>query len=614
LNVRITRFVLVLGVLALVAGQAAMSIPASAAGPTEALVTVGSPTGPFPQNKQNEPAIAVDPAHPFLLAAGSNDEIDLAGCNVGANNTCPFTQGVGVSGVYFSVNDGTSWTQPSYSGYSARTCLGDASSSTDTCAPLTPSQGGMIGTLPWYYENGIVSDGDPALSFGPAPGTNGGFSWANGSRLYYANLTSNFSTKLSDAGFKGVEGVGVSRLDVPANATAATVPSVFANKNSWMQPTVITPSNSSAAFGDKEQVWADDASSSPYFGNAYVCFGNYTGGPSAGSNTVREQFSSSTDGGTTWSTQVLQKNTSSSSGSWALLSGTSGCTIRTDSQGNVYVFWLGFNQSLKTQGIYMDVSKDGGMTFSGPQRIFTVVSTGILDPVQGRNTMDGVSGARADLSPAPSVDIANGSPDGSAATDRIVLTWVDGRDGLNNEHVMFATSTDGGATWQGVNGGTAPTAMETPGDRGFYSAAAISPDGSQVYEVYNDWTQPYKTGWTGSANARPLEGVLLQAPVSGGNVGSFTEIFRSATGSSDARGSSANALTDEFLGDYVYVAATNSYAAAVFNDVRNAADCPAVDQWRMDINTMKSPPAPPAPGVDCPSTFGNSDIYSVTTG
>src|SRR3954470_10359006 len=87
--------------------------PAAALAATEALVNTGSPPSPFPQNKQNEPAVAVDPVHPEVVVAGSNDEIDEGPCE---GSECPFVQGVGNSGVYFSFDGGTSWTQPTYTG------------------------------------------------------------------------------------------------------------------------------------------------------------------------------------------------------------------------------------------------------------------------------------------------------------------------------------------------------------------------------------------------------------------------------------------------------------------------------------------------------------------
>ncbi len=293
---------------------------------------------------------------------------------------------------------------------------------------------------------------------------------------------------------------------------------------------------------------------------------------------------------------------SASGTQFGALSGASGCTIRTASDGTVYVFWLGWDQQLKQNGIYMATSSNGGKAFTSPRRLFQVVHTGLFDPVQGRFVMDGIAGARDDLSDAPSIDIANGAPTGAGATNQIVLTWVDGRDGINNEHVMFTTSTDGGQQW------TQPSAVETADDRGYYSAVAISPNGQDVYLTYNAFLAPYQTD---TSQPRPLVGVVKHADVAGdGSVGLFGELNRGTSG--DARASSANALTDEFLGDYVYAVATNTYGAAVWNDVRRAADCPAVDAWRMSLEGGPSAPQP-APEQDCPTTsgkvFGNTDIF-----
>jgi hypothetical protein len=562
----------ILCVVPLVAVAALVLTAVAGAFNPDTLVSVGSPPSPFAQNKQNEPALAVDANHPNILVAGANDEIDVEACNAGDPTTCPFTPGIGTSGVYFSFDSGTTWTQPTYTGLTARDCLGPAA-----CTPHV----GPIGTLPWYFENGLVSDGDPAVAFGPAPGL-GGFSWGNGSRLYYANLT-------SGPALKGVEGIGVSRTDNVQAAAAGT-------KSAWMPPVVISK-QSSATFADKEQIWADNASSSSFFGNVYVCWENFVGN-GAGALVVAR----STDGGDTWSQKQVTPAHAVPPKMW----GQSGCTIRTDSHGVVYAFYEQFESPftfLPPRGTHMLVkSFDGGRSWTRPLALYRITDPCFAfsnDGAGDRCVEDGLAGARNDLSASPSVSIANGAPTGAGATDEIVNAWADGRDGLNHEHVLFSFSTAGGnpGTW------SAPTAIETAGDRSYYAAPAISPDGSNVYVVYNAFTTPFRDD---TSSPRGLVGVVKLASVSGGGtVGSFATVHRGATG--DPRASSQNNLVMEFLGDYVYAVATNTYGAAVWNDVRNAADCPAIDAYRQSFQTGGSLPAPAVQSA-CPPTFGNSDI------
>jgi hypothetical protein len=572
---RTLRFAAAGAAVFLMVAGAGTAMAAPAAGPaTGTRVTTGSPVSPFSQNKQNEPAVAIDAHDPSVVVAGANDNIDMEACNAGDPTTCPFTQGVGVSGVYFSFNGGQTWTQPTYSGWSARDCAGPAA-----CAP----HAGPIGTLPHYVENGLVSDGDPAVAFGPRPGANGAFSWANGSRLYYANLTSNFGTTKRDETFKGFEAIAVSRTDNPQAAAAN-------NASAWMDPVLISKQNSTT-FSDKEQVWADDAQSSPFFGNVYVCWASFRGQEKGNALPVPLIVARSADGGSTWTQKQVGPATSN-----GVNSQPDGCTVRTDSHGNVYVFGVGSRGGTSFEMMYK--SADGGAHFTGPALLSTAVNPGVVDPVIGRPVMDGVAGARNDLAFAPSADIANGAPSGTDATNRIVLTWADGRLGLNHEQLLLMTSGNGGASFSG------PAAVPlAPGDRPYYTAPAISPSGTDVYITYNAFTTPYRND---TSSPRGLVGVILHADVTGGAIGTFGTLARGVVG--DPRASSQNDLTAEFLGDYVYTAATRDGAVGVWNDVRDGADCPAIDAWRMSLRTCTSVPKP-APQADCPRTFGNSDIF-----
>jgi hypothetical protein len=169
--------------------------------------------------------------------------------------------------------------------------------------------------------------------------------------------------------------------------------------------------------------------------------------------------------------------------------------------------------------------------------------------------------------------------------------------------VLFTESTDLGKSW------STPRPIETTGDRGIYTAPAISPNGTDVYVVYNAFTTPFRNDTT---SPRALVGVVMHADSSaspGTATGAFTELHRGAPG--DPRGASSNGLDHEFIGDFVYAAASRTYGAAVWNDVSNAADCPALDAWRASLQAG-SPTGTPAPEQDCPATFGNTDIRSGT--
>ena len=555
------RSVLVL----LLAVTAALVLPTLAHAQTpEAKVSVAGPPSPYLPNAVNEPALAIDANHPSVLASGGNDLVDSAPCN---GSSCDLTPDIGISGIYFSLNQGESWVQPTYTGLTARSG--------------TP-QVGPIHTLPWYYENGMSSHGDPALAFGPRPDANGTFSWANGSRLYYANLAFPIAGR---APFTGASAAAVSRTDNVAAAAAG-------DKSAWMAPVIVTRQNA-ALLSDKEDIWADNAATSRFFGNVYVC---NTAFRSVGGPPEPIMLSTSRDGGSTWRQRQLTSATSN-----AQSGGRQGCAVRTDSTGVVYVVWEGTagGQSV----FYLTRSFNGGSNFERPRPVADVVDVGLPDPVSGRIVFDGLAGTRTDS--FPSLGIANGAPTGTeatntGATNTLVLTWPDARNGLNHEQALVQTSTNQGLSW------STPVNAAEAGDRPDNPAVAISPTGSDLYLVYNAYLQPFQTT---TANPRSMQGVVRHADLSAaGVVGAWSTLHRGAVG--DARGTTRT-LNREAVYDYNYAAATRSYGAAVWMDVRNAADCPAVDAYRQSLVDGSPIPAP-APLTDCPAQFGNEDIYGGT--
>jgi hypothetical protein len=558
-----------------------LAVPAAAA--ADVPVSVGSNPSPFPQNKQNEPAVAIDPLNSSIALAGSNDEIDEPDC---VGNSCPFVQGIGNTGVYWSTTGGSSWTQPNYRGYSARTGQGGAQGPLGT---------GLIGTLPNYDTAGLVSDGDPAVAWGPAPGPNG-FSWQNGERAYFANLTANFSSVRSDEAFKGYEAIAVSHT---VNLSAA----MNGQNSGWSNPSIVSDTRqSSSTFSDKEAVWADDAASSRYFGNVYVCWTDFRSATVTGNGNAPIMLSRSTDGGSSWSRgiQLTAAHNNASAG------GRQGCDMRTDSTGVLDVFFT--DSADKQEAIKLVRSTDGGQTVGKASVITSESNPGgpsVVRPGENDN-IDGVAGSRTD--DFPHVSIANGAPTGAGAPNTISVAWNDGGSGLGDEHVYVKLSADG-TSW------TPAQAIERGSDRPAMPSVALSPDGKDLYAVYNAFLDPFRehvgTVSIGQdANSRLFEAVALHGNVSGTTLTMDSgELFRGDRG--DARASSANSLIDEFLGDYNQASATNNGAALVYITANNADQCQAIHDYRDSlVNAAEGSSTPPLPApAPCNGTrYGNTDI------
>src|SRR5439155_16174173 len=124
---------------------------------------------------------------------------------------------------------------------------------------------------------------------------------------------------------RGYEAIGVSPTDNVPAAAAGTA-------GAWSDPVIISR-QASTTFSDKEQVWADNASSSPFFGTVYVCWASFR---SNGAGPAPLFVGVSQDGGDAW--RVRQISAAANNGE---RNPPDGCTVRTDSHGVAYVFGVG---------------------------------------------------------------------------------------------------------------------------------------------------------------------------------------------------------------------------------------------------------------------------------
>lgn len=557
---------------------------------------IGSgPPQPGLRDAQNEPAIAVDagavargvPGRKQPLAVGANDYYDEAAC--GSNVACSFYPGVGISGVYFSGDGGSSWTPQGalqYHGYTI---------------PRAPRPGRIV-TVPRFAKR-YASHGDPALAFGPRPG-GAGFAWARGSRLYYAMLAQRFSNPKA-----GPQFIAVSRTDDVGSAAGSS------GANAWMPPKLVSNRTRGDSFADKPAIWADNAASSPHFGSVYVCWASYKNEAEAGRGEGSPRpilFSRSTDGGKTWSApHALAKGATGGAT-------RQGCAVRTDSEGWVYVVWEGSSGRSGPNSIYMTHSRDGGATFDRALRVARVYDVGQPDPGQGgRKTFDGRAGARTNS--WPSIDIANGAPYGKkrdkAPPNTIVLAWADARAGLDREQALVRYSTNRGMSWsQPQNAAASKPPAGYPVERPDFPAVAISPNGRSLYVVYTAFYDPWQSS---PLSPRRMGGVMRATKfadfVAHGQSAVWTEVppqraVGDARGTSSVNGEERGARTGlaaEFIGDYNSVVATDRAGYAAWVDVASTTNCRAVNTYRITPRLLTAPNIAKV----CPSEFGNANLF-----
>ena len=419
------------------------------------------------------------------------------------------------------------------------------------------------GYLPGFPSIGRVSGGDPSIDVGPSRCAAGGFSWSCGSVAYYSSLADPFPVF-------GGEQVTVSRS--------------YDEGASWSSPVAATPTDNKSDFDDHSWLAVDKGATSAWLGRVYVFWADYCNSCS-GNGRVKLYVAHSDDEGRTWApaVQVSAANNNAAQG----FRETGQMTVASD--GTVEVFWT---ENADSKGKYPNlqvvaVSKDGGNTFSAPITIAPVTDYPLrgtpFDAVDLFNRVPGMS-ARVDCYPHPAAD---------PASSAVYVVWCDFSGGVGV--VKGAMSLDG-TTWTQLG-----TIAQVSGRNAFFPAVDVSPTGL-VAVAFDALTapppaDPWQTG------VQVYDAYYVQKPPAG----VFTAPLKISTASSNPDASSYNNLQEQFIGDYIDVAAgpTTSYVA--WTDAREATPCTAVDDYRNLVYAGSKTAIAPNPDTVCPTSFGNTD-------
>ncbi|MCX6303630.1 MAG: PKD domain-containing protein [Bacteroidetes bacterium] len=177
---------------------------------------------------------------------------------------------------------------------------------------------------------------------------------------------------------------------------------------------------------DKNHMWIDNKSTSPYEGNLYTAWTDF-----GGTNNYQVLLSRSTNDGLTWSTKTPI--------SGSISTFNHGVNLQTGPNGEVYAIWATYPVSgLTEDGIGFTKSLDGGATFSTAAKI--------ISNIRGIRETGVLKGMRVNSFPVMAVDISGGPNNGN-----IYVAWSNiGYPGTNtgtNKSAYIIRSSNGGTTW-----------------------------------------------------------------------------------------------------------------------------------------------------------------------
>jgi len=159
-------------------------------------------------------------------------------------------------------------------------------------------------------------------------------------------------------------------------------------------------------------------------GNVYFSWDGYEGNGGA-KGKVNIYISKSTDGGATWTTNLLDVSSSppdcsAFSCGWAYLGAA--ITMTSDTSGNLYALWNAGSEPRGPERIYFSKSTDGGNTWAAKQEVST----------------------------APQGIHHNFPAIAAAGNGDVRIAWMDARaasGGLDRWNVYYRSSNNGGTTW-----------------------------------------------------------------------------------------------------------------------------------------------------------------------